>query len=222
MGEGAVTGTNGIPQGSTLAPGLWNVYTNGIIRELATVRLEKLKPAAVADDTLTVSTSWWLARESIQLYERWCANSGLTINRRKSGVMFFGFGGGKPPTEKELWGYPVVDKYRYLGGMLDNKLRTVVHMMHIARKIGFIQHKLTPVRLMKDLRLNVNLFRTLCLPLVRMGLLAACGTASATDRQNYFRFVRAKFKIFCFLPKCLPNRTVNLILGDVEAVAINL
>lgn len=73
MGEEAVQSTNGIPQGSTLAPGLWNVYCNGIIKVLAQLRPKKIKPAAVADDTLTISTSWWLARESIRVYEKWCA-----------------------------------------------------------------------------------------------------------------------------------------------------
>lgn len=57
--------------------------------------------------------------------------------------------------------------------MLDNKLKAAAHVELIGRKISFLQFKLTPVRLLKDLRLNVNLFRTLCMPLIRMGLLAA-------------------------------------------------
>ena len=136
--------------------------------------------------------------------------------------MFLSFGNGEHPTEKELWGYPVFERYRYLGGVIDNKLKAMTHMNHIARKIAFLQYKLTPIRLLKDLRLTINLFRILCLPLVRMGLLNALGSATATDKQNYFKLVRAKFKSFCFLPKCLPNRIVNYLLGDTEAVAKNL
>ena len=115
-----------------------------------------------------------------------------------------------------------MSSYRYLGGIIDSKLRAMGHMEHIARKIGFLQHKLTPIRLLKDLRLSVNLFRTLCLPLVRMGLLSAWSSATATDKQNYHRLIRAKFKSFCLLPKCMPNKVVNFFLGDTEAVGSNL
>ena len=68
VGDEIVAASNGVPQGSTASPGMWNVYSNGIIKQLATFRPEKLVPAAVADDTVTIATSWWLARESARIY----------------------------------------------------------------------------------------------------------------------------------------------------------
>ena len=126
--------------------------------------------------------------------------------------MYFGWGK-KQLTEKTLWGYPVVTEYKYLGGFLDNKMKASTHLTAVARKLAYIQRQLIPIRLLKDLRLNVNLFRTMCLPSIRMGLLNGA-LAGQTDRANYFKAVRAKFKAFCFLPKCLPNAIVNMLLGD--------
>ena len=62
LGDGSVTATNGIPQGSTIAPGLWNVYCNSILRELASLYERKVRPAAVADDSCILAISWWLLR----------------------------------------------------------------------------------------------------------------------------------------------------------------
>lgn len=86
------------------------------------------------------------------------------------------------------------------------------------RKIGYVMHKLTPIRLLKDLRLNVNLFRIMCMPLYRMGLLTSLCTTN-TERNWFFKAVRRRFKEFCYLPRCLPNRVVEMILGDVEGMA---
>ena len=60
------------------------------------------------------------------------------------------------------------------------------------------------------------------MPLVRMGLIAAQQSSTKTDKQSYIRLVRSKFKGFCFLPKCMPNKTVNYLLGNVEAIADSL
>jgi hypothetical protein len=112
-----------------------------------------------------------------------------------------------------LFGYPVVRQYKYLGGWLDNKLRVQTHLQHISRKIGYLTQQLTPIRLLKDLSLNVNLFRTFCMPLIRMGLTNSACTSEA-DRNKYHKAVRRSFKAFCYLPKCLPNTVVKMLLGD--------
>ena len=52
----------------------------------------------------------------------------------------------------------------------------------------------------------------------RMGMLNALCT-NLTDRNMYFKAVRKRFKSFCYLPKCMPNTTVGMLLGSVEDMA---
>jgi hypothetical protein len=111
-------------------------------------------------------------------------------------------------------GYPEISDYKYLGGVISRDLKVKDHLNYIDRKFNFLMGALTSVRMMKDLRLSVNLFRTLFMPLVRMGLMNAMVT-SKTDYNLYEKRIRARFKQFCLLPKCLPNKMVRVMLGNL-------
>ena len=104
---------------------------------------------------------------------------------------------------------------------MDHKLKVAGHLAHIERKISFIMHKLTPIRMLKDLRLSINLFRTMCMPLYQMGLLNALAT-NKNDQNTFYKAVRARFKAFCYLPRCMPNSVTKMLLGDVESVAVEM
>lgn len=63
LGDQAVATTNGIPQGSTLAPIMWNVYMMSLMITLTTkFNQERVSPDQVADDLAAVTTSWYLCR----------------------------------------------------------------------------------------------------------------------------------------------------------------
>ena len=140
-------------------------------------------------------------------------------NRKKSGVMYLNW---KQTTadvkEKEMYGYPLVREYKYLGGWMNDKLKVAGHLTHVEKKIAYVAHKLSPIRMLKDLRLNINLFRTMCMPLYRMGLLNSLYT-NKTDQNRYYKAVRKRFKAFCYLPRCLPNKIIKMLLGNIEDVA---
>jgi hypothetical protein len=144
----------------------------------------------------------------------------MVINHKKSGIMHVDC---KRTKDKEIgWeshrGFPIVKQYRYLGGILSRDFKTVHHLRGICRKIAFLAAKLTPIRMLKDIRLSVNLFRTLCMPLVRMGLVNTLMTTK-TDQNLYLGIIRAKFKTFCLLPKCTPNKLINALLGNVSELS---
>jgi hypothetical protein len=160
-----------------------------------------------------------MAREMIRIFEQWCRDNSMTPNRNKSGVMYFDWKkNSKGLKVKEFSGYPVVREYKYLGGWLNDKLKVAGHLQHVERKVNFVMHKLTPIRMLKDLRLSVNLFRTMCMPLYRMGMLNALA-ASKTDQNTFFKAIRSRFKSFCYLPRCTPNQLVRVMLGSVEDIA---
>lgn len=146
----------------------------------------------------------------------------MSPNRRKSGIMHLNWKSKRQePTETELFGYPIVHEYKYLGGWLNDRLKVAGHLNHVERKISFLTHKLTPVRMLHNFRLNVNLFRLMCMPLYRMGMENAIGS-NKTDQNEYFKAIRRRFKQFCYLPKCTPNGLIKMLLGDVEEVALGI
>ena len=143
----------------------------------------------------------------------------MVVNRAKSGIMYLNWkAGSQGPEEKELFGYPTVREYRYLGGWINDKLKLTGHIAHVERKVAFVMQKLSPVRMLKDLKLNVNLFRTMCMPLYRMGMINSLCTTK-TDQNEFYKVVRKRFKQFCYLPKCLPNSVVKMTLGGLEELA---
>lgn len=83
------------------------------------------------------------------------------------------------------------------------------------RKVDFLTCKLRTLRLEKDLKLNINLFKVFCMPLYRLGMLQTMATTE-TDRQHYLKSIRKKFRSFCFLPRNTPNEYVRVLLGSVE------
>lgn len=170
-----------------------------------------------ADDLAVVTTSWYLLKQVVKTVEEWCINNNMLTNSRKSGVMFLDWKRTSAAglEEKELFGYPVVREYKYLGGWINDKLKVASHLAHMERKVLFVTHKLTPIRLIKDLRLNINLFRTMCMPLYRMGLLN-CLLTTRTDHNAYYQAVRKRFKAFCYLPRSVPNKVVDMLLGSVR------
>ena len=54
-----------------------------------------------------------------------------------------------------------------------------------------------------------------------MGLLNALVT-NKTDQNNYMKRVRMRFKQFCTLPRCLPNKLVRSLLGDLHDTATTM
>ena len=59
----------------------------------------------------------------------------------------------------------------------------------VSARIRGMKWKLYHVRKMMDLRLNLNLFKVFCMPLVRMGVInAVYGTVTARD--TFIRWVR--------------------------------
>jgi hypothetical protein len=64
--------TNGVPQGSTSAPGLWNVYCDSLIRRIRAVNLDRVTVRAYADDICVIATSLFWLGKAIDEIEKWC------------------------------------------------------------------------------------------------------------------------------------------------------
>lgn len=73
-----------------------------------------------------------------------------------------------PKKMDPILGIPVTTKYKYLGTWLYNNLDPRRHFSEINTSICFVSAKLTAVRMKGDLKTNINLFKVLILPKIRM------------------------------------------------------
>ena len=56
----------------------------------------------------------------------WCQDNGMAINKKKSGIIFLEFSKQNRINKKykklNIENYPIINKYKYLGTMIDNNL----------------------------------------------------------------------------------------------------
>lgn len=90
-------------------------------------------------------------------------------------------------------------------------------MGYIEAKVRSVARKLRALRAKRMLRLNINLFKVLVMPWVRMGATNMV-LGLAGERLRFMRTVRRWFREFCGLPRGTPNTVVRWLLGDLEGM----
>lgn len=109
--------------------------------------------------------------------------------------------------EGELFGYPLVNEYKYLGTWMNQTLSPASHLEKASRKVGFITGRLAPIRRQLNLKFNIRLFKSLIMPSVRMvGVLFKISTESW--KGKIVRKLNRMFRTFCMLPWTCPNELV--------------
>ena len=86
---------------------------NDLIKELKEENHEVL---AYADDLAVTGVGKKELKKAIKLIERWTGRNKMKLNKKKSGIIIHTKQG--PLTkeyEGEIEGFPIVDKYKYLG-----------------------------------------------------------------------------------------------------------
>jgi hypothetical protein len=152
---------------------LFNIYTEPLIERLEQAR-QCIRIIMYADDMVLICDNMPDLLRSVSIIEDWAATSNMHVNKAKCGILEIPV---RPKAvkrvlanQKQYRDYPVVSKYRYLGTMMDSSLRLEAHMEEIDRKISWLTARLTPARLIKDLRFNLNLYKVLIEPLIALGI----------------------------------------------------
>jgi hypothetical protein len=135
----------------------------------------------------------------------------MLTNPKKSGILIPQCAISSPPTH--ILNYPVVHQYKHLGFTMNNKLDASIHLSNIQSKITFITHRLTPIRLRNNGKLNLNLFKTLISPLYRLAI-PAIPLLNNNANQLFFSHFRKNFKRFMNLPRNCSNRMVDLLTNS--------
>lgn len=114
--------TNGVPQGSTLAPILFDIFVEALTEELTSNGIEH---QFYADDLLIIGDDATVVR-AMEIIEGWSAANNMEVNRRKSGILVINGSGFRTGTE--VRGYPVVSSYKYLGLRVNGRLDLEDHL----------------------------------------------------------------------------------------------
>jgi len=150
IGNQSFTPNVGVAQGSVISPSLFNVYCEDLyegIRDDAIVDMDDM--LGYADDMLILATSMSQLRTVISIVRLWCVENNLKVNESKSGILEFVPRMGKNNFYLEVGskfeGFPVVDKYKYLGLWIDSKMTMEPQLKHIKDKANFLTYKLVPL-----------------------------------------------------------------------------
>ena len=134
---------HGLPQGSPLSPTLFLILINDIFDNIRSIS-NKFNFSMYADDlavwvsqrsTDSANTLMQLALNKI---EEWCDFWGLTISPTKSATMIFSNNRlhvtPHLPLQTKGQNIPLVEKFKYLGIVLDRKLTFAPHITYIIQK----------------------------------------------------------------------------------------
>ena len=120
---------SGVLQGSVISPMLFNIYIDGLVRELGNTCFEVL---AYADDLAVICSSETELEKAIDVLMKWTEENGMQVNHKKSGILSIGKHC-KPGEFKR--GFPVVDSYNYLGVLLNQDCSPRPHVEKVGKRL---------------------------------------------------------------------------------------
>lgn len=109
----------------------------------------------------------------------------------------------------------IVTEYKYLGLLMNSKLSIKSHLKYINKKISFITYKLYGLRLLDNLKLNINLFKVFLMPLYRLAF-ATYAEANAEVRKSLITHMEVRLKVFCRIPVNTANKVLFELAGDLK------
>lgn len=123
------------------SPMMFNIFIEPLLEAIESIGIKIL---AYADDLVMLTKNELEARVAIKRLEKWAKESFMIINKTKSGIVKIGQKKLLLKDQKGILGYPVVEKYKYLG--LDFKTTSNIndHMKRIRKKVFAILFKLKP------------------------------------------------------------------------------
>ena len=205
----------GVAQGSLISPFLFNIYAEGLLDDLTDEGWRERDLYGFADDHLVRSGSLLQLEKAIGVVERWCLEYNIKLNPSKSGILeiFPKYKAGSMRIGSHFRGIPVVEKYKYLGVWLDQKLSCRSHLEYlfgsnghkqhqkkVRGKVDFLINSLNPC--FKDISVDyaINLWLTFVKPLF-IPLTALSVLTSISEKELVQSKLRTSLKKFLKLPK---------------------
>ena len=176
-------------------------------------------------------------KEAIEIVENWARKNGMTLNKRKSGIIIFvNRRTTKPPfmqkpkeakgiiswipTQKTINDIPLCDKYKYLGTWLNSKLTIDPQINHIRKKAAHIYVKLYPYLMSASADARRDMWQTMVAPLFNAAYILLEYEPSESHKLKLERVQRSTFKQFMMISKRTNTELTNdMMRKDLRKIA---
>jgi len=226
LGEHVCVPNIGVAQGSIISPALFNIYLEDLLKKIEVQGVNMEDILAYADDVLVLCTSLYELRKVIEVIRTWSSENNLKLNEKKSGIVAFQprHGKGKHFTlklyksedqkeEKTFEGFPVLQKYKYLGLWLDEKLQMKPQLEHIKQKTNYISNKLYPMLHHCSLETRTNLWSLMCRPLLEQTFALFESEQSKSNKESLLCVTRTTFRRMTLLSKRVENKIIEKFIN---------
>jgi hypothetical protein len=203
--SGGININKGVLQGSLISPLLFNLYINDLVDELSGLAFDVL---AYADDIAVLCRNRKELDKVINTVEQWSNRNLIGVNKKKSGIMCIQ---GKAK-EKTIRDYPVVKEYKYLGILINDKLRCDSHITNINDKLKqYIKRNFMLQQTKFSIRTLFMIFNYFQKSRMLYGMSSFCDLNTELNRiQTVFM---TNFKAIMKLPISTSNVRLRVALG---------
>jgi len=127
-----------------------------------------------------------------------------------------------PDLGEEVKGIPVMKEYKYLGTVLDSKLRVGPQLNRIKKKSGHLYVKLYPYLAQATAEARRDMWQTMVSPLFNAALALLYVEPSKKGREDTERLWRMTFKRFMMIPQGTQTELVNQMMNrNLQSISIN-
>jgi hypothetical protein len=224
-----------------ISPALFNIFIEDLSEDLKSGEKEIWKSFYYADDLLTICDDEEQLKKAIKIIDDWSKRNGMLLNKKKSGIIIFARrkaikipmmetedlknSGRKTmkrkwvPTQDNIGGIPICEKYKYLGTILTPKLTLGEQIAFINRKSAHIFTKLSPYLQNASADGRRDMWQTMIRPLFNAAFVLLEYEPSKTNRENLKALWRVTFKRFMLLKKRTSTELVEQMIScDLEKI----
>lgn len=155
----------GVPQGSNISPLLFNIVLNELMIKLKERLRNRVDLYGYADDLLIVAKDLESIKSTIDTIKLWGKESNLKLNKKKCGLIILFDKKEYFKEVNDIEGVPRVTSYKYLGLIIDDKLKFDIHIKKMRKKIRFICTKLRFLFKKSSIKFRRNCFELFVSPL---------------------------------------------------------
>ena len=197
-----LSNNTGAPQGCVLSAGLFILYTSDKCATEDNCFILKY-----ADDTVIVGLlddnpeNERKYRQEIDSYVQWCKENYLNLNVKKTKEVIIDFRQKKndiTPIQIEGECVEIVENYKYLGTIFDNKLKGSDHVSKIAKKAN---QRLYFVRKLKKIGVNRKVltmfYRSVVESILSFNIVSWYGNCASKDRKKLKKVIKSAKKLGC-------------------------